>query len=441
MNQATGTHIFKDRAFRRVFTATGVSATGDALTQAALPFAILAMNDSATAIGLVLAARALPYALLMLPAGIVGDRFSPQRILFLANAVRTVVQGLTAAILFSGHAPILLLAALQAIQGAASAFVFPASRSILPRALHKEYLQRANALISTAFSTAAILGPLLAGVLLAFTSPAFALALDAGSFLVGALLLGRIPNLPEVPGSTSGGKSGKKATDRTRRSSWRKELATGFREVVNSRWLLLGLVHAAGFQVLVVGAVAVLGPMTALDHYGGDSGWAVLLSCMSVGHLLGGMAAMRWRPANPLRSAYTVVLGTVPALLAMAAGLPLWSLVALLVLYGMTLSVGDTLWETAVQANVPLDRLSRVISFDGFVSFGLRPLGLAAIGPAAAVAGSGNTLVVMAAAAALLTVAAAVLAGRPRFSPAAPPASAHTEEPGVEEEATNSGPR
>lgn len=77
MNQATGTHIFKDRAFRRVFTATGVSATGDALTQAALPFAILARNDSATAIGLVLAARALPYALLMLPAGIVGDRFSP----------------------------------------------------------------------------------------------------------------------------------------------------------------------------------------------------------------------------------------------------------------------------------------------------------------------------------------------------------------------------
>lgn len=82
----------------------------------------------------------------------------------------------------------------------------------------------------------------------------------------------------------------------------------------------------------------------------------------------------------------------------------------------MTLSVGDTLWETAVQANVPLDRLSRVISFDGFVSFGLRPLGLAAIGPAAAVAGAGNTLVVMAAAAAVLTVAAALLAGRPRFS-------------------------
>ena len=411
MNGKPRARIFSDPSFRRVFTATGISATGDTLTQAALPFAILDMSDSATAIGLVLAARALPYALLMLPAGVVGDMMRPQRVLFLANIVRFSVQGLTAALLFTGHASIAALAFLQAVQGAASAFVFPASRSVLPRALRKDQLQSANASISSVFSAAAIVGPLLAGILLTFTSPASALALDATSFLIGAVLLGRITDLPEVTRTAS------RAT--TKKSmSWRRELATGFQEVVGSRWLLLGLAHAAGFQVLVVGAVAVLGPVMAQDHYGGDRAWAVLLACMSVGHLLGGLVATRWKPGNPLRAAYVVVLGTAPALLALAAVLPFWSLAPLLVLYGTTLSVGDTLWSTVVQSNVPLDRLSRVISFDGFVSFGLRPLGLAVLGPVAAMAGAEGTLVAMAGASALLTAAAALLAGGPRFAPA-----------------------
>lgn len=401
----SGRRLLGQPPFRRIIAATGISAMGDSFTLAALPFAVLAGDGGATAVGVVLAARALPLGLLMLPAGVVGDRIAPQRILLVANLLRFAVQALTAGIVFTGDAPLAVLAGLQAVHGSAAAMAFPASRTILPRVVEKEDLQSANATVSSVFSTASIIGPLLAALLLSIADPAAGLAIDAASFLVAAVLLGRVPDLcPQQARAV-------------RERSWRRELMAGFREVTRSRWLSLGLIHSACFQVLVVGVVSVLGPVIAWERYGGDSGWAVLLSCAAAGHLLGGMAALRWQPRRPLRVTYLVVVGAAPVLVALAAGAGFWLVAAMFCLYGVAISLGDTLWGTVVQSTVPMDRLAKVISFDGLLSFGLRPLGLTLIGPAGAAVGTGPALLASAAAAVLMTVTAVWLTTRPGFSP------------------------
>jgi hypothetical protein len=120
-----------------------------------------------------------------------------------------------------------------------------------------------------------------------------------------------------------------------------------------------------------------------------------------VGGVIGGMFAYRVRPRHPVAAAFAIwAFGAIPAL-TLVPPLPTAAIMAASGVLSMSIIVGNTLWETALQQEVRPDRLARVGSIDWLLSLCLMPAGQTLAGPLAEGLGVRLTLVL---AAALMTV-------------------------------------
>src|SRR3954451_13230662 len=119
--------VLRQREFRLVFLAQGVSVLGDRMVAVALAFAVLELGGSPTAVGLVLASRMLPLVGTLLAGGVVADRVSRRAGMVTADLVRLGSRGASAVLLIGGGAQGWILAVLSGVSGAASGFFTPAS--------------------------------------------------------------------------------------------------------------------------------------------------------------------------------------------------------------------------------------------------------------------------------------------------------------------------
>src|SRR5450756_1549210 len=169
--------LLRIRAFRNVFLAQSISVFGDGITPVALTFAVLGLTGSATDLGLVLAAQSLPLAALALVGGVWADRLPRAALMVASDLVRAAVQIAGATLLLAGVAQVWQLAILAAVHGAAEAFFRPAAGAIMPQLVPAERLQQANALMGLSDNFGWMVGPAVAGTLVAVISAAFLAAL------------------------------------------------------------------------------------------------------------------------------------------------------------------------------------------------------------------------------------------------------------------------
>jgi MFS family permease len=367
----------RERNFRLLWLGRTTSVIGDSLTYVALTFAVLGLRGSGTDIGLVLASFALPRVLFLLVGGVWADRLPRRRVMVAVDIVRGVAQLCLAAAFLSGHASLPLFMLVAAITGTASAFFQPASTGLVPEAVSAERLQQANALISLSQSSANLLGPIASGVLVALIGPGFIFAVDGITFLVSAAALAamRLTARPQPIGG-----------------SFVAELRLGFREVVRRDWLLPSLLTFS-FVNLSFAGFLVIGPMAMQRSYQGASDWGLLMTCVGLGGLVGGSTALRWRPSRPLVAVFAL-LAVSPVYLLVLSGTPTLLVVLGGVLVGgAALNLGDTLWHTTIQQQIPAASLSRVSSFDWMVSFIFFPVGTILAGPLADAVGVPTALV------------------------------------------------
>lgn len=163
--------ILADRQFLRFFAAQAISMFGDRMVGVALAFAVLQLGGSATDVGLVLAARAVPLIACLLIGGVIADRTSRRGVLVTADLVRLGSQGFLAALLILGQPSVLAIALLAGVTGAAAGFAAPATTGLVPEIVAPERLADANGVRATAFSAGELGGPLLSGVLVAVAGP------------------------------------------------------------------------------------------------------------------------------------------------------------------------------------------------------------------------------------------------------------------------------
>ena len=162
-----GAGALRRRDFRNVFLAQSVSVFGDGITPVALTFAVLDLTGSGTDLGLVLAAQSVPLVLLALVGGVWADRLPRAALMMASDLVRAAVQITGAVLLLTGTAQIWQLAVLAACHGAAEAFFRPAAGAILPQIVPAGELQQANALMGISDNFGWMVGPAVAGVLVA----------------------------------------------------------------------------------------------------------------------------------------------------------------------------------------------------------------------------------------------------------------------------------
>jgi MFS family permease len=294
-----------------------------------------------------------------------------------ADLVRVGTQATTAVLLFGGVAHVWELAVLQGTAGAAAGFFNPASRALIPQTVSAGSLQQANALISLSRSSANVFGPAVSGVIVAVAGAAWVFTIDAASFLFSVVFVAVMRVGPYAKPAVR---------------HFRRELAEGWHEVRRHRWLTAGFL---GYAVgnFGVGVYIVVGSLVAIDHLGGAPAWGLIVGSAAFGGVLGGFIAYRIRPSHPVSMAFAVwTLCALPAF-ALVRPFPLPAVMACALLFGGSIFVGNTLFETAMQQEVEPRRLARVASIDLMLSLSLMPAGQLLAGPISNAVGVDATLV------------------------------------------------
>jgi Major Facilitator Superfamily len=395
----------QERDFRLLFSATTVTTFGDALGGIALAFAVLELpGGTATDLGIVLGVRQGTNVVVLLVGGVWSDRLPRHLVLAGAATAQGLTQAATAALVLSGRASVGSLVLLQALYGAAHGLLIPAEVGLVPQTVSPERLQQANALQGLSRNIVFVLGPAVGGALVVAGSPGVALAADAASFFLCAVLLQRI-RVPRVV--------------RDARTGFFHELRDGWREFTARTWLWSTVLLFGIANFVWTGCVSVLGPAIAQDELGGAGAWATILTASGIGSVVGGVFALRVRPSRPLLVSVLAPAPFVPQLAALALVAPVWVLAALGFAVGFGLSLHLALWFTVFQREVPEHAQSRVASYDALGSFVLIPLGMAIVGPVAVAIGVSTTLwIATAVQAACLALIAAIPSVRAIRAPA-----------------------
>ncbi len=348
--------LLKTPVFRRFFLSRAVSLIGDAVVPTALALSLVARDASAVWLGAMMAAAILPKVLLLALGGVAADRL-PKRQLMVASSIVCGLAQLGTAATFIGGISLWWGLACQIVFGMSMAIGYPAMFGYLPHCVEPKNLGAANALLGAWTGMASLLGPTVAAISAALGPPALALAADGVSFLFSALLLVGLPHggpTEPINDAAAGLREGWQAL---RGLPWLLRMT-----VVDSLILLL---VAAPFMVLGPGIVQHLTP----------NGWALLMVSFAAGELLGSLACGRLRLRRPILTAALglLAMGLPPLLLAAGTGVP--ALCVAQFLAGAGIAAYGVLVNTAIQQNVPADRLSRVGAISSIGSFAFLPLG------------------------------------------------------------------
>jgi MFS family permease len=400
--------IIRQPAFRNILFARAVSLLGTSMAPVALAFAVLGEpGGSPGELGVVLAGRSIAQVVFLAFGGALADRFPRKTIMVGSDLLALAAQAGVAGLFISGAPPIAPLVALSAVNGAANAMFIPASRGLVPQIVGRSELQSANALTRLSQNFAGLAGAAISGAVIVAVGAGWAIGIDAATFGFSALLV-LTSGAPRTGGAAG-------------RQSLAAELREGWQELRTRRWVWVIVAQFALVNLCFSPCVYVLGPVVARQHWGGELAWSAVVTANAVGLVAGSFLVTRLRPAHPLRVATLATFGFLPPFFLLAAHAPAWLVAISMLVNGVCADVFEVLWTTALQQNIPGDKLSRVSAYDALGSFVLGPLGLLAVGPAAAAAGTATTL----AAAGLLVTAGNVLAlcaRSVRGLPAKPPA-------------------
>ena len=386
------TALLGDRRFAALFGAHLVSNLGDWLAFLALfGLAALEWRASATRVGLLAVAYVLPLVGVAPFAGVLVDRWDLRKVLVASDMARAV---LVLAMAFApGYAA---LCALLFLHQAAGCFFNPAQSAALPRFVPRPRLLSANALTSSAGHAAKLLGPAVAGLLVAALGPRGCFLADSASFVVSALALSTLPAMPGGRRTTGAG------TGPARRagSAWaavRADLGEGF-EFLRRAPRLRRAVGAVAWTMVAVGGFIAILAVYARDVLGaGPRTLGFLLSSLGVGAVAGALAVAHFGRGRSRQMAIGMgmFLGAI-ALAILAANPDLRSVAGGVLLLGAAAAVSIVPAQALLQEETPGALLGRVTSV-AVAGIGLvQGLGMVLAGPLVGVLGMSRFLVLAA---------------------------------------------
>ena len=309
--------ILRNRSLAALIVAEVVSSMGSRITFLALPWFVLVTTGSAAKMGIVLAVELAPVALLGIPSGAVVARLGARRTMQLSDLARVPLMCSIPLLHSAGVLSFPLLLAIVFAIGCFLAPFFASQRVILPELVGEDEttVAQANAVIEGATTLTNLLGPVVAGLLIAAVGATSVLYIDAATFLLSFLTLTLfVPARPPQP-----------QTDDAR------GLFAGLRFLLRDP-LLWRIGLAAVFLNMFGSMMSAALPVLAFDDFGESSRVAgALFASLGAGALLGMVLAIKLMPRfKPLKlAAFGIVALSVPIWL-LGLDLPLWATMAAL---------------------------------------------------------------------------------------------------------------
>ncbi len=347
--------------FRNLWLGSTISLLGDQFYLVALPWLGLQLTGSSLILGTLLMVAAIPRAVLMLIGGAVTDRFSARRVLMTTAAVRTLLVGGVAVLVWLHLIRLWELYAMTFLFGVADAFSFPAGPALMPTLVKPEQLQPANALLQSSMVTTQTLGSFPAGWLVARWGVASALFFDAVSFLGVIAALLKIPDPPKAPAHA--------------RPSMLHSIAEGLRAVRHDPALFAMMSLFATINLCFSGPVYVGLSSLAQFQFHSAKAFGAWLFFLSAGMLIGILAGGRIRQPRK-RGLQFIVVSLVGGFELIGIGLiPKFGAIAtFLALMGFGIGFVNVQFSSWIQLRVERSLLGRVMSVMMFAAVGLIPV-------------------------------------------------------------------
>ncbi len=370
------------RNFRLFFIGQGISVIGTWMQQIAMGWLVYRLTNSAFLLGVVGFASQIPTFIFSPFAGVMADRWRKYRILIITQTLAMIQAFILAALTLTGKITVWEIITLGIAMGCINSFDIPTRQSFIVEMVEKkENLGNAIALNSFMFNAARLVGPSIAGIIIAVSSEGVCFLINGISFLavIAALLAMKV--------------SSQKI--RIERPHVLKELKEGFAYVfgfapIRFILLLLGVISLTGASYVV------LMPVFARDVLkGGPSTLGFLMSAVGVGALIATLYLASRKSILGLGRVIPAAASVFAAgLILFALSHTLWISLALLVVIGFGFMATTAASNTILQTIAEDDKRGRVMSFYAMAFMGMMPIGSFLAGVLASKIGATNALIV-----------------------------------------------
>lgn len=361
--------LAKHREPRLLITGQTISQFGDGVALVALTLLVLdTTNDSASKLAWFVAARMVPLVIFLLVGGAIVDRFSQRVLLLISDCVRALLTAVLVVLITSGHLNYGELLVFAVLFGTFDAVFMPCITALTPEIVPEALLPAMNAVRPLSNNLIGnMIGPTVGGVIAA-ASTSWAIGVDGATFLISASALFMMRPTP--------------TPERTPGSSILAEIKEGVRFVRHTRWLRTNLVVAGIVNAIMFSPMAVLLPYL-LRHTLHDSKVIVgyTFAVMGLSGAIGALVASNMKlPRRRIR--VMIAYWTIASFSGITVGVAtnFWEVMIFPVVASPLLLLGNVIWESMMQTEVPRELLGRVSSVDWFMSLGLAPIGIVIAG-------------------------------------------------------------
>jgi DHA3 family tetracycline resistance protein-like MFS transporter len=378
------------RDFALLWSGMTVSLVGDAMFVVALAWQTYDLSSSPESLGGIVAAYTAPTVIFLLVGGVLTDRFERRLMMICADVIRAAALCAAGFLALTSELQLWQFGIFVALAGTGAALFRPAFDSIVPEIVPPELLPQANSLDQFVRPLAGLVGPAVAGLVIAVSDAGVVLVLDACTFVASAVTALALTARPIA---------------RSEHRSVLRELREGLSFVRRRAWLWGTLVTAALMNVAAAARTVLLPFVLRNDIGGSATGLGLVYSAAAAGAIVSSFAY--GQRGLPRRHVLAMYAGWATALFAIGAyglarGVP--QLVAFAFVGGLGVALGQAIWGTMMQRLVPRAVLGRVSSIDWMVSLSLIPVSTVAMGFLAAAIGARATLALAGAFGGLVTL-------------------------------------
>jgi MFS family permease len=348
------------RNFRLFFSGQLISQVGNWLTLVAQTLLVLELTNNGIALGALAAAQFGPVLLLGPWGGLVADRSDKRRLLLIVQSVAMLQSFALAVLGFSHHPPVLAVYAVAVVGGITMAFDNPARRAFVVEMVPEDDMNNAVSLNSTLMTSSRVVGPALAGLLVATVGFGWCFLTDGLSYLavLAGLWMMRTEELRPAPPTQRG----------------KGQVRAGLRYARRTPELWTPLVMMGVIGTLSYNFQTVFPLFTTRDLHGTGTTFTVLFSVVSLGALLGALSVARRRSIS-VRTVAMAALGYGVSLTAMAVA----PNEAIAFVLGPVLGLTSIAFLTASTAIVQIESApemrGRVLALQAVLFLGSTPIG------------------------------------------------------------------
>jgi len=347
-------------SFRKLFFAQGVSLAGSWMQELAKSWIVLNMIGTASSMGALLFAAAIPNVLLASLGGVLADSRGAKKILLITQVLLAVLAFGLGLLVFTGRVEFWHLVVFAVMEGTVVAFDIPAFNQVTPQIVPPEDFQQALALNAVNFHTSRVVGPSIAGLLMGFAGPVSVFWLNAISFMGVVFVIATLPLRP------SGPKPMHEQTGGMREVIVYLHTHPVLSRVIAQFLLVMGLIFPLVFTSLRV----FFQQRFHLDarEYG------LVFAMPGVGALLGSLIFLFWSPKNPLVALPAGLTGVVIFLSAVAFAPSLPLAVAAMTLFSLSMFLTLSALLVTVQLTVENHIRGRISAIVGMAFAALSPI-------------------------------------------------------------------